>query len=72
MFIPNEIINIIFSFKESPYCNRIMKELIERYNNFIKGESEYKRDFHIFYFKLFLPIWKRWPNYYIKKIVDYI
>jgi hypothetical protein len=64
MFIPNEIINIIFSFKESPFCNRVMKELIDRYNDFINVQNECKSAFHIFYFRLFLPIWKRWPENY--------
>jgi hypothetical protein len=72
MNLPNEIINIIFSFKESPLSNKLFKEILLSYNSFINGQtycnsqSYCKSTFYIYFFRLWLPIWKRWPENYPK------
>jgi hypothetical protein len=69
MYLPNEIINIIFSYKEPPISNKLLKEIIFKYNEFLNGQHNCKSPFHIYFLRLWLPIWKRWPENY-KKLLD--
>jgi hypothetical protein len=69
MYLPNEIINIIFSYKESPTSNKLFKEILSSYNSFINGQNHCKSPFHIYFFRLWLPIWKRWPENF-QKLLD--
>jgi len=66
MYLPNEIVNIIFSFVERPKSSKILNEIISGYHSFIqKGTiGNCNSPFHTYYFRLFLPIWKRWPENY--------
>jgi hypothetical protein len=75
MHIPNEILNIIFSYVERPKYAIIMKEIITQYDKFICvkpiiepkfTEPKCNSPFHIYFFRLFLPIWSRWPENYPK------
>jgi len=67
IFIPNEILNIIFSYVErSKYIN-IMKELILNYNKFTSinptpNIPNSNPTFPTYFFRLFFPIWRRWPE----------
>ena len=62
MHLPNEIVNIIFSFKQSPEYNKLMKDIILFYKTFLKCQNRCKSPFHIYFFRLWLPIWRRWPE----------
>lgn len=70
MYLPNEILNIIFSYVERPRYHYILKEIIKNYDNFISKKStsnipSSQPAFHVFFFKLFIPIWNRWPENYL-------
>lgn len=53
LYLPNEILNRIFSFKEtSPVC-KIMRERISEYNDILKNYKT-KRRFNSFYFHTIL------------------
>lgn len=69
MYLPNEIINIIFSYIEKPKSFLIINELISKYNKFIDAqflESQYlcRSPFYRYFFRIFLVIWKKWPENY--------
>ena len=66
MYLPNEIINIIFSYKEPPIYNKIFKEIITPYLYFIEIKPYSLCSFKTYFFRLWLPIWKRWPQNYPK------
>ena len=61
MHIPNEILNIIFSYVERPTYALIMKEIIAQYHKFLSVKSimepQCNSPFHTYFFRLFLPIW---------------
>ena len=66
MNLPNEIINIIFSFKETPLSNKLLKEIISSYLYFIEIHPYRLCSFKSYFFRLWLPIWKLWPENYPK------
>ena len=70
MHIPNEILNIIFSYVERPKYALIMKEIINQHHKFLSVkpimEPKCNSPFHTYFFHLFLPIWSRWPDNYPK------
>ena len=66
MYLPNEIINIIFSYKEPSISNKLFKEILISYNAFLNGQNYCHSPFHTYFFRLWLPIWKRWPENFKK------
>jgi hypothetical protein len=68
MHLPNEILNIIFSYVERPKYAIIMKEIINQYHNFRCAKPTCNSPFHSYFFRLFLPIWSKWPDNYPKLI----
>ena len=69
MYLPNEILDIIFSYVERHKTFYIMKELIKNHTKFIsiKPSSNIptsNSSFHIYFFRSFNPIWRRWPENY--------
>jgi hypothetical protein len=60
--LPNEIINIILSYKERPLHYKIMKELIDKHNEFI---NQYYNEFINQYFIKY----KYWIRYSFKSWV---
>jgi len=61
MYLPNEIVNIILSFVERPKSSKIINEINYSYNSFIKNKIS-NPTFKIYFFRLFLPIRKHWPE----------
>jgi len=66
MHIPNEILNIIFSYVERPKYFKILNEIISKYNLFLKASSICQPLFYKYFFRVFLQIWKKWPENYPK------
>ena len=69
MYLPNEILDIIFSYVERPFVFKIMKKLIQNHKKVLSIKPSptipaSNSSFHIYFFRLFLPIWKRWPENY--------
>ena len=69
MYLPNELLNIIFSFVERPKFASILNEIIKNYTIFISLKQSSNlptsyTSFPIYFFRLFYPIWKRWPENY--------
>ena len=62
MFIPNEIINIIFSYVQRPKSFHIIYKVISKYKIFLEVKPTCHPLFHRYFFRVFLPIWKRWPE----------
>ena len=65
MHIPFEILNIIFSYIEKPKSFLLMKDILSYYQKYININNETSScRFHVYFFRLFLPIWKKWPENY--------
>ena len=64
MHIPNEILNIIFSYVERPKYFKILNEIISKYNLFLKASPICQPLFYKYFFRVFLQIWKKWPENY--------
>jgi hypothetical protein len=69
MYLPNEILDIIFSYVQRPISATIMKELIKNHKRFLSIKPSpnipiSNSSFPIYFFRLFYPIWKRWPENY--------
>lgn len=69
MYFPNEILNIIFSYVERPKYAAIFNEIIKNYKIIIsiKPSSNIPTtypSFPIYFFRLFYPVWNRWPENY--------
>ena len=69
MYIPFEILNIIFSYVEKPKSFLLIRDISNYYQKHININKETSTcKFHVFFFRLFLPIWKRWPENYLLAI----
>jgi len=70
MHIPDEVLNIIFSYVERPKYALFVKEIITQYHKFLSVKpiigTKNNSPFHTYFFHLFLPIWSRWPDNYPK------
>lgn len=65
MYLPNEILNIIFSYVPRPISFHIINTITTKYKIFLQVKPSCHPLFHIYFFRVFLPIWKRWPENFL-------